>query len=211
MFGVFGGTFDPIHFGHLRVALDVVEALDLECLHLIPLRVAAHRAQPLASPGQRLAMARIATRDEPRLRVDDRELRRSGPSFTVDTLRAMCSEHPNQTICLLLGSDAFEGFLGWREPRIIMDLVHLIVMQRPSYRLPENASLQSLVDDRRTNLPGELRRAHGGLIFFLPVTQLSISSTEIRDRLFNGLSARYLIPNEVLQFIESENIYLSKP
>jgi nicotinate-nucleotide adenylyltransferase len=211
MLGVFGGTFDPIHFGHLRVALDVVEALDLERLHLIPLHVAAHRGQPLASPEQRLAMARIATRDEPRLMVDDRELRRSGPSFTVDTLRAIRIEHPNQSICLLLGSDAFEGFLGWHEPRIIMGLAHLIVMQRPGYRLPENTSLRALVDSRRTPTPGELHHASGGLIFFLPVTQLSISSTSIRERLYKGLSARYLTPNEILQFIESENIYSSAP
>lgn len=207
MLGIFGGTFDPIHFGHLRAALDVVEALGLERLYLIPLRVAAHREQPRAKPEQRLAMARIATRDEPRLVVDDRELRRAGPSYTVDTLRGFRAEHPRRTVCLLLGSDAFEGFLGWREPNSIVELAHLVVMQRPGYQLPEDASLQAFVEDRRADVPSELRQSAGRQICFLPVTQLSISSTNLRERLDRGQSVRYLVPDEVLQFIESENVY----
>lgn len=207
MLGVFGGTFDPIHFGHLRVALDVIEQLDLQRLLLIPLRIAVHRKQPLASPEQRLIMVRMATRNEPRLVVDDRELHRSGPSYTVDTLRAVRTEHPNRAICLLLGGDAFDEFLSWREPMSILELAHLVVMQRPGYQLPEKAPLRALVARRRTDLPGELRRRGYGHIFFLPVTQLSISSSDIRERLCKGLSGRFLTPDEILQYIESENIY----
>jgi len=133
MIGVLGGTFDPVHFGHLRPALEVCQALGLRELRLVPLRCAVHRPQPLASPEQRLAMLRAAVAGEPGLTIDDRELRRPGPSYTFDTLRELRAEQgPKQGLCLLLGADAFRGFLSWQRPEGILDLAHLVVMRRPA-------------------------------------------------------------------------------
>ena len=132
MIGVLGGTFDPVHFGHLRPALEVRQALGLEELRLIPLRQAVHRSQPQASPEQRLAMLRLAVRGAEGLRIDDRELRRVGESYTYDTLVDLRIElGPAVGLCLLVGADAFRGFLSWHRPDDILALAHLIVMRRP--------------------------------------------------------------------------------
>ncbi len=132
MIGVLGGTFDPVHFGHLRPALEVRQALGLEELRLIPLRQAVHRSQPQASPEQRLAMLRLAVQGAEGLRIDDRELRRVGESYTYDTLVDLRAElGPAVGLCLLVGGDAFRGFLTWHRPDDILSLAHLIVMRRP--------------------------------------------------------------------------------
>lgn len=132
MIGVLGGTFDPVHFGHLRPALEVRQALGLEELRLIPLRQAVHRSQPQASPEQRLAMLRLAVQGAEGLRIDDRELRRVGESYTYDTLVDLRAESgPAVGLCLLVGADAFRGFLSWHRPDDILSLAHLIVMRRP--------------------------------------------------------------------------------
>ncbi len=134
MIGVLGGTFDPVHFGHLRPALEVRQALGLEELRLIPLRQAVHRSQPQASPEQRLAMLRLAVQGQGAegLRIDDRELRRADESYTHDTLVDLRAElGPAVGLCLLVGADAFRGFLSWHRPDDILSLAHLIVMRRP--------------------------------------------------------------------------------
>ncbi len=207
MLGVFGGTFDPIHFGHLRVALDAVETLAIERLYFVPANQPVHRGAAAASAAQRLAMVEAAIADEARFVSDNRELRRAGPSYTVDTLRSFRAEHPNTPLCLLLGSDAFNGFLSWRDPRGILDLAHVVVMQRPGYRLPHDPGLRDLVERHRAATAGELRSTAAGRIHFVPVTQLDISATDIRARSAAGRSARYLTPEAVLQLIDRENIY----
>jgi nicotinate-nucleotide adenylyltransferase len=206
--GIFGGTFDPIHCGHLRIALDVAEALSAERIHLIPLRVAVHREQPVASPEQRFAMVRAAVADVPQLSADDRELHRSGASYTVDTLRSFRDEFgQDRPLCLLLGSDAFNGFMQWRAPRSILELAHLVVMQRPGYRLPDDPDLRSLVAGHRAQSLAELGQHSAGQILFHDVTQLDISSSDIRKRAARGRSIRYLTPDSVVQLIEKQELY----
>jgi nicotinate-nucleotide adenylyltransferase len=208
MIGIFGGTFDPIHDGHLRVALDVVEALDLDEVRFLPLQHAVHRAQPVASGEQRLAMLEAALLGEPRFSADDRELRRGGRSYTLDTLRSLRADLGDETsLCLLLGGDAFSEFLSWHEPQMVADLAHLVVMERPGYSLPSDASLQMMVERRGTDLKTELRNAPGGKIWFQPVTQLDISATDIRSRIAHGRSPRYLLPDPVLSLIEDHGLY----
>jgi nicotinate-nucleotide adenylyltransferase len=208
MIGIFGGTFDPIHDGHLRVALDVVEALDLDEVRFLPLQHAVHRAQPLASGEQRLAMLEAGLSGEPRFTADDRELRRGGRSYTLDTLRSLREELGDAvSLCLLLGGDAFSEFLSWHEPELVADLAHLVVMERPGYSLPSDASLQMMVERRGTDLKADLRNAPGGKIWFQPVTQLDISATDIRNRIGRGHSPRYLLPDPVLSLIEDHGLY----
>jgi len=208
MIGVFGGTFDPIHFGHLRPALDVVQSLGLAELRLLPLKVAVHRPQPLASAALRLQMTRLAVNGQPGFVVDDRELTRDGPSYTVDTLASLREEvGADSPLCLLIGGDAFAGFLDWHRPRAILGLAHLVVMQRPGAPTVRDQALRDEIGRRRVDDPGPLRQAPAGRIYFQTVTQLDISSTRIRRMFAAGQSPRFLLPDAVLELLDREQCY----
>lgn len=201
MIGIFGGTFDPIHYGHLRTALDVQQALGLSQIKLIPLSDPPHRDAPTSTPQQRLDLLKAAVADDPLLAIDTRELERKGKSYTVDTLLSLKKGLPDETFCLLLGSDAFQGFPLWKEPERILSLCHLIVMQRPGEADPTH------YQDRITHEPSDLSTKTTGLILPLPVTQLEISATQIRKLLQLGKSPRYLLPDPVLEQILAMGLY----
>jgi nicotinate-nucleotide adenylyltransferase len=208
MIGLFGGTFDPVHSGHLRAALDVVQQLQLAELRLLPLAAAVHRRQPVASASQRLAMLEVAIRDEPRLIADDRELARGGPSYTVETLESFRSEiGADAPLCLLVGADAFGAIGDWHRPLDILALAHLVVMQRPGVITARDPWLRDQVDQRRVDDPAALRSCGSGRIYFAPVTQLDISATRIRRLLANGQSPRYLLPDSVLALAAGDGCY----
>ncbi len=207
MIGIFGGTFDPIHYGHLRPALDVQQALDLEQVRFIPLAVAVHRQQPTADPGQRLAMARAALHGHPGFMLDPREIHRGERSYTLDTLTELRADLPGQTLCLCVGGDAFIEFLNWHRPLSILDLAHLVVTQRPGAALPGDIGLGQLIAERRCEHPRALHDTPAGRILFQPVTQRDISSTAIRALLAAGKSPRYLLPDSVLDIIQRQALY----
>ncbi len=201
MIGIFGGTFDPIHYGHLRTALDVKEGLGLDELRLIPLRDPPHREQPSSSPEQRLEMLQAAVADNTAFMVDERELHRSEKSYTLLTLQSLREELGDVPICLILGQDAFRGFPDWYKPDKILQLAHLVVMQRPG----EYGS--AIYSERITDDPTELSSTPGGMVYMQPVTQLDISGTRIRDMISSGQSPRYLLPDSVLEIIERDGLY----
>lgn len=201
MIGILGGTFDPIHNGHLRTALDVMEGLKLDELRLIPLRDPPHREQPSSTPEQRLEMMQAAVAGVPDLRVDRRELEHSGKSYSLLTLQSLRQELGDIPICLILGQDAFQGFREWHKPDEILKLAHLVVMQRPG------ESRQNPYPERMTENPDDLRSNPGGRIYLQPVTQLQISSTKIREMLQAGRSPRYLLPEAVLAIIDRDRLY----
>lgn len=208
MIGVFGGTFDPVHFGHLRPALEVLQALGLDELRLIPLKEAVHRAQPVASPELRLEMLAAAVGDQPGLVVDRRELDRAGPSRTLDTLASLRAESgAERPLCLVIGADAFEHFADWHGPQDILALAHLIVMRRPDAREPSDWRVRSMLERHRAPRPECLRQAPGGRIWSQDVTQLAISATAIRAMRAAGRSPRYLLPDPVLDIIERAGLY----
>jgi nicotinate-nucleotide adenylyltransferase len=208
MIGLFGGAFDPIHFGHLRAALEVREALGLTEVRLLPLNVAVHREQPAADGALRLRMVQAAIAGVPGLVADDRELRRSGCSYTVDTLTDFRAElGPGAPLCLLVGGDAFNGFLEWHRPRDILTLAHIAVMRRPGSVLPRDAELREELERRRTERPADLHAAPAGRIWLQSVTQLDISSTRIRRALASGASPRFLLPDAVLDLAEAAGCY----
>ncbi len=210
MIGIFGGTFDPVHNGHLRVALDVYQALGLRELRLVPLNVAVHRGQPLAGPEQRRAMCEAAVAGQPGFSVDARELARVGSSYTVDTLTELRADVDNQTpLCLLIGGDAFNDFFNWHRPHRILELAHLVVMRRPGAGMQRDATLRGEIESRRARCAAELSAAPAGRIWFQTVTQLDIAATAIRRMLATGLSPRYLLPDAVLALIEREGLYRS--
>jgi nicotinate-nucleotide adenylyltransferase len=208
MIGVLGGTFDPIHFGHLRPALDCLQALGLDQVRLIPLHVAVHRPQPVAPAALRLAMLDAAIAHQSGLVADPRELERAGDSYSHDTLVHLRAELGDaEPLCLLVGSDAFAGFLDWHRPREILDLAHVVILRRPG--APEGLSpeLRDLLRPRLCEDPAALRDSPAGRVLFQPVTQLDISSTRIRQLIGRGQSPRYLLPEAVLAICEREGLY----
>jgi nicotinate-nucleotide adenylyltransferase len=207
MIGVLGGTFDPIHFGHLRPALDCLQALSLDEVRLVPLKQAVHRPQPRAPADVRLAMVRAAVAGVPGMVADGRELARVGASYSYDTLASLRLELGQTVpICLLVGADAFNGFLSWHRPVDILDLAHLVVMERPEAGSPDDPRLRALLAERGCAAV-DLHRQPAGCILRLRVTQLDISSSRIRALIAAGQSPRYLLPDPVLATIEREGLY----
>ncbi len=206
MIGILGGTFDPIHHGHLRIALDAAETLGLSEIRLIPLGQAVHRAQPEASAEQRLTMLRLAIEGHPRFRIDEREIRRGGASYMIDTLASLRAELPDTPLCLLLGADAFRGFLQWRDPEGIMALANLAVLLRPGEDIRQDPALGAFGMPRMC--PAEhLARQPAGAIAEIPVTQLDISSSDIRQRIRQGRDPAWLLPSGVLDYIRRQGLY----
>ena len=201
--GIFGGTFDPVHIGHLRTALDVFEALQLESLRFVPLGNAVHREPPHFPAEQRLAMLRAAMEGQPGFELDERELNSGEPSYTVTTLESLRSELGDEvSLCLLMGRDAFAAFHTWREPHRILRLAHLVVMERPGETLYLEGPLEALAEGRITASADDLSHSPAGRILFLPVIQLDISATDIRARLKAGRSVRWLVPERVRVLLE---------
>jgi len=205
--GLFGGTFDPIHFGHLRAAFELTELLDLQRVLFIPAADPPHRGRPLADAQTRLAMVRAAVEDEDSFVVDDRELRRPGPSYTVLTLEELRLEHATTPLVLLLGMDAFLGLPTWHRWQELLDLAHVAVAHRPGATLPSTGELGRLLGERRAKDRAEIAAAPAGRIFVHPGTQLDISSTDLREALRAGRDPRYLMPEAVRRMINATGIY----
>ena len=198
MIVLLGGTFDPVHAGHLRVAWEASEALDAE-VRLMPAHVPPHRGQPVASVAQRLAILRAALKGQDRLRIDERELRRDGPSFSVDTLTELRREAgDSRSLVLLMGADAFAGLPTWHRWQDLFDLAHIGVLTRPGTHPVLGADLQDQLQQRRCRAPAELHAAPAGRILSIEVTALEISASAIRAQLAAGRQPRYLMPDAVL-------------
>jgi len=205
--GVFGGTFDPIHFGHLRTAFELLHALRLAEVRLVPAGNPPHRGVPLCDAWHRLDMVRAAVADQPGFVVDDREVRRDGPSYTVLTLRELRDEAPGRPLCLLLGMDAFLGLPQWHEWRSVLDLAHVVVAHRPGWTAPDAGTLGELLAERGTQRVEDLHESAAGRIHVRPVTQLEISSTDLRDLIVAGQDPRYLLPDAVRALIRDTGCY----
>lgn len=205
--GVFGGTFDPIHYGHLRTAHELLRALQLTEVRFLPCGLPPHREPAIASGEQRAAMVRAAIRDERRFIVDDRELHRDGPSYSVDTLLALRAEFPTRSLCLMVGMDAYLGLPKWYQWRQILQLAHLVVAHRPGWVAPDTGPLGELLADRGTENADDLHRARAGRIFIHAVTQLEISSSAVREMIAAGDDPRYLMPDAVRDLILETNCY----
>lgn len=190
---IFGGTFDPIHIGHLTVAWEAAELLDAD-VHLLPASVPPHRGAPTASAAQRVAMLRAALAGQSRLVLDTRELDRRGPSYTVDTLRELRAGIGARPLVLLLGADAFAGLPSWHEWRALFGLAHIGVLSRPGVQAALPDALAHEVAARRVDDVGALRAVPAGKVMELAVTLVEISATHIRELLAAGRDPRYLLP-----------------
>ena len=205
--GVFGGMFDPIHFGHLRTAHELHELLGLESVVFLPAGDPPHRAAPLADAATRLAMVRAAAGDDPRFSVDDRELRRPGPSYTILTLAEMRAERGAQPIALVMGMDAFAGIGRWHRARELVDLAHIVVARRPQAPAPREGLAAELLRDRRCDDPARLGAAPAGLVLVSDNTQLDLSSSAVRAVIAAGRDPRYLMPEAARRIILGTGSY----
>jgi nicotinate-nucleotide adenylyltransferase len=196
---ILGGTFDPVHNAHLRVAWEAAEQLDAE-VRLIPANFPPHRDQPVASADERAAILRAALRGQDKLLIDERELGREGPSWTIDTLIELRDEiGPERPLVLLVGADAFLGLPSWHRWGELFDYAHIGVLTRPGHEIATlPTELRIKVASRRTSDPNALLAPPCGRVLPMPVTPLEISATLIRDVLASGGEPRYLVPDAVL-------------
>lgn len=190
---LFGGTFDPVHLGHLSVAWEAAELLDAE-VRLLPASVPPHRPPPIATAVQRATLLRAALQGQSRLTLDSRELDREGPSFTIDTLHELRAEQGERPLVLLLGADAFAGLASWHRWRELFEAAHIGVLSRPGVSADLPDELEREVAGRRIADAANLRALPAGKVIELVVTPLEISATRIRELLAAGRDPRYLLP-----------------
>lgn len=206
--GIFGGTFDPVHFGHLRSALEVCQQLNLDHVRLMPCHVPPHRPQPHAKAAERRLLLELSVKSAAQLVVDDRELQREGPSYSVDTLHSLRQEFPDNPLFLIIGSDAFRHILSWSRWTAILDLAHIVVMRRAGEPLALSGELQQWFSEHQAT-PAD-RPLLAGKIWPVEVTALAISATDIRAQRIAGQSVQFLVPEAVLTAIEQLALYPAK-
>lgn len=205
MIGVFGGSFAPIHNGHLRLAIEALEQLDIDELRLIPAAAPPLRDAPVFSAKRRLRWVELAVRGEPGLVADGCEVARKGPSYTVDTLAALRARRPREPICLLLGQDSARKLHRWHRWRELIGLAHLVFFNRPGERPAFPAPVRTLLKGREARSPHELQRHPAGLWWRGTMTPMILSSTDIRARLTQGRSVRGLVPDAVIADFTSKD------
>ena len=210
MIGLYGGTFDPVHFGHLRPALDVLQTLQLEQIRFIPCGLPVHRQPPVASARHRARMLQLAIEHHPQFVLDDRELKRDGKSYMVNTVQSIQQAFPAKDFCLIVGIDAFNEFDSWKDWLTIVTCVKLVVAHRPGYALSQqdcNVALRNYVDQHCERNVAQFTSRQAPAVFFCPVTQLEISSTHIREQLQAKQDAAFLLPTAVIEYIKQHQLY----
>lgn len=208
MLGLLGGTFDPIHFGHLRTGLEVCESLGLDELRFLPCRLPPHREQPHASAELRAAMVRLALEGQADLVCDERELLRDGPSYTVDTLNELRAEVGARPLCLVIGADALTGIATWHQWTRLIELAHIVVVHRPGWEAAIPAQAEPVLAGRACGDREVLANRPAGCLWYQPVTQLQISASAVRAAVAAGRSIDYLVPRNVAHYIREQNLYL---
>lgn len=205
---IFGGTFDPIHNGHLRLALELKQQLHLDEMRLMPSHRPPHRATPAISSAQRAALVRAAIAECPALQLDERELQRDKASYTLDTLMDLRAELGEEvSLIWALGMDAFAGLDTWHRWQELLDYAHLVVVGRPGFEAPGAGAIAELL--RATQAPvSALDEKSRGTIVLPSLSLLAISATEIRAQIARGESPQYLLPDSVWQKITTEKLYL---
>lgn len=202
-FGYLGGSFDPVHFGHLRVAIEFAQAFCLPTLALMPCFQSPHRDMPTASAQQRYTMLQLAVKENAVLQVDGRELLANQKSYTVDSLAAIRREKgPDCALYFAMGADAFASIERWKDYQRLFELANIVVLHRPGYQLAINSP-------RLQAYCAEFTGQHypSGKLYDLAVTSLGISSTQIRQAIQNKQSIQYLVPEQVASYIQQQRLY----
>jgi nicotinate-nucleotide adenylyltransferase len=208
--GIMGGTFDPVHFGHLRLAQEASEILGLARVRWVPAGQPWHRGSPLAPAHHRLEMVRLAIEKNSLFELDDAEIRQTAPGYTVETLERLRVEFgAERSLVLLLGTDAFRGLTTWQRWRDLFTLAHIFVAQRPGHSLTPGGMPTALAAEwrARAGTPDALRERPGGAVITYGTTALDISASAIRAHFAQKRSPRYLLPSPVLDYIEAHGLY----
>ncbi|MBZ4201428.1 MAG: nicotinate-nucleotide adenylyltransferase [Methylotenera sp.] len=208
--GLLGGTFDPIHFGHLRMAEELAQSLQLDTVKFIPAATPPLKTPPQVSANHRSAMVKLGIAGNPCFALDERELTRGGPSYTVDTLRSLRSElNAHDSMVMFVGSDAFKQFNRWHQWQDIIQLCHIALVDRPNGSMPTvlNEELVAFLHRHYTENSLDLQSQTAGFITMQAITPLTISSTALREQIKQHQSARYLSPDNVLDYIDQHRLY----
>lgn len=205
--GLLGGTFDPIHYGHLRLALDFLQILDLQEVRFIPCKSPVLKEATQATPEQRLALLRLAITPVAQFSIDDREIQRDTPSYMIDTVKSLRQDFPNTPLCLLLGSDAFLRLNEWKEWQKLLDYVHIVVGLRAGTPFLLNDVLSDFIAQHQLNDTEDLhQQLHGG-VYIQNISQLMISASDIRSQIAAHLNVQFLLPDNVYQYIQQHQLY----
>lgn len=205
--GLLGGTFDPIHIGHLRPAIEARDAIGLAEIRLIPNHIPPHRANPFCSSEQRLAMVKLAAAENAGFVVDERELRRDTPSWTIDTLIELRQALPDTPLCFLMGMDSLLGLPGWHRWQELLDHAHLVVSVRPGWQPDYPGEVAELLARHHTMDATALHRRLAGHIWLADNQPLELSATRLRTLLAAGEDPRYLLPPSVADYIRQQGLY----
>jgi len=216
MIGIFGGTFDPVHLGHIQPALDVKQALSLDELRFIPCSIPAHRDVPTASAEQRVTMLQAAIDGQDGCIIDERELNRQGISYMVDTLKSIHQDFNDKRLCLIIGMDAFMGLHKWHRWQEIFTMADCVVTHRPGFELDLSLLDSDLielvklrkVDSKKEFLDNGKEDKTMGMLLFMPVTQLDISATDIRQRIKKQQPIENMVSAKVNKFIQQQQLYI---
>lgn len=203
--GLFGGTFDPVHYGHLRPAVEMAEQYDLSTLYLMPNHRPAHRGPTGATTQMRIDMLNIAIQSVPRLAIDTREAERDKPTYTFDSLKELKAEQPDATLLFFLGLDAFAEFDTWHNWEGVLELANLIVVTRPGAKQSDFS--QNLVSRQQRIMGDKIVNGSAGVIETCDVTQIAISATDVRRRIAENLTVRFLLPDGVSEYIDAKRLY----
>ena len=206
---LFGGTFDPVHYGHLRCADEARQKLGLEYLYLLPAGTPPHRKPPQATIKQRLEMLQLARPEFPRLEIDDRETRRSGPSYMVDTLQELRAEFPQTPLLLLIGQDAANHLHSWFHWQQLFELTHIVILTRPGAKAEYRSDLARQIQRRLGTDVQSLCRSEAGGVMYLEVAAIDVSATSIKSIIRLGRSPQSMLPGAVLDYINENQLYLS--
>jgi nicotinate-nucleotide adenylyltransferase len=204
MIGIYGGTFNPIHYGHLRTALEVQTALGLQEIRFIPCYQPALKTMPFIAAEQRLDMLDLAIKNEKKFICDPCELERKGTSYMVETLASLRKKFPKHSLLLLIGMDTFEALPCWFRWQTLFNYAHVVVMTRPPH---QPNPLMNFFKTRMTENVSDLKQNIAGRLYFQPVTPLTISSTQIRKLCSQGLSPRFLMPDNVINYLYQHKLY----
>lgn len=204
---LFGGTFDPVHYGHLRCAEEARQKLAVKTVWLLPAGQPAHRAMPQATGAQRLEMLRLAIEEFPHLQIDTRELDRAGPSYMVDTLRSVREQWPQRPLHLLIGQDAVNRLDSWYQWLELFELANLVILTRPSVNVSCSRELGDQINKRQIDTVAALNSSPAGAVMSLQVAAIDISATMIKSIIRLGRAPRGMMPSKVWAYILENELY----
>lgn len=205
--GILGGTFDPIHLGHIKIAEYVLKKCNLQKIIFIPCYTPAHRYKPIATAAQRLAMIQLAIKDHPDFIADDREIKRQGTSFMIDTLQSLKQDYPENPLCLILGTDAFANLDTWHQWQKLINYANFVVINRPGIKVEIPPPIKELLKNSEILDPSAFQHKPNGLIYQLHITPIPISATKIRKQLHDHKLPTDSLPKAVYNYICAEKIY----